>query len=108
MTDLDFFNKVVCLRKLDQPAALATAIRTRGSTPRKTGTKMLIYLNGQIEGTIGGGCGEAEVIEEAYNVIRKKLPTHYTVDLTSGILYEDGGICGGTMDVFIEPICKEG
>ena len=101
---LYYLQKSVTLRAQGKIAAMATAVRTKGSTPRKAGTKMLIYPDGRIEGTIGGGCGEGEVIEEAFKVMRTNVAAHYTVDLTSGILYEDGGICGGVMDVFIEPV----
>lgn len=85
-------------------AAIATIIRTKGSTPRKTGSKMIIFSTGEIEGTIGGGCGEAEVIEKAFEVIQTNKPAKQLVDLTKGLFYEDGGICGGIMEIFIEPI----
>lgn len=103
MNDLHLIEKVAHLRKSSQKAALATIIRTKGSTPRKTGTKMIIYPDGKIEGTIGGGCGEAEIIDKALEVIRTGSCTQHNVDLTTGIFYEDGGICGGIQTVFIEP-----
>ncbi|MDQ0252897.1 xanthine/CO dehydrogenase XdhC/CoxF family maturation factor [Evansella vedderi] len=99
---IHYLQQAVAIRERGEAAALATVIQTKGSTPRKVGAKMIIYPNGDIEGTIGGGCGEAEVIREALNVIETKVPCHYVVDLTSGLLYEDGGICGGTMEIFIE------
>jgi xanthine/CO dehydrogenase XdhC/CoxF family maturation factor len=92
------------LKDSGKGAALATIIRTKGSTPRKAGSKMIVMENGQLIGTIGGGCGEAEVIETALQVIAIKKASHHQVDLTKGLFYEDGGICGGIMDVFIEPI----
>jgi len=104
MTNVELFTKIMRIREEGGKAALATIIRTKGSTPRKTGAKMLVFPNGQIAGTIGGGCGEAAVIEEAWKVIETGIPRQYSVDLTAGLLYEDGGICGGVMDVFIEPI----
>lgn len=104
MTDVTLFKQMMWLRQTGGKAALATVIRTKGSTPRKTGAKMLVYPNGELLGTIGGGCGEAAVIEEAWKVIETGIPSQYRIDLTSGLLYEDGGICGGIMDVFIEPI----
>lgn len=85
-------------------AALATIIQTKGSTPRKTGSKMIIFPSGGIEGTIGGGCGEAEVIEKAFEVIQTGEAATYIVDLTKGLFYEDGGICGGIMKIFIEKV----
>lgn len=104
MKRIELLMKMVSMREDGERGALATIIRTKGSTPRKTGSKMLVYPNGEIIGTIGGGCGEGEVIEEAFKVINSNLPTQYQVDLTEGLFYEDGGICGGTFDVFIEPI----
>ncbi|MBB6448228.1 xanthine dehydrogenase accessory factor [Geomicrobium halophilum] len=102
MNHLDFYEKVMSLRKQGQKAAIATVIRTKGSTPRKTGTKMIVYPDCKLHGTIGGGCGEGEVIEKALLVIETGKPQQHQVDLTEGLLYEDGGICGGIMDVFIE------
>ncbi|QQK81047.1 XdhC family protein [Salicibibacter cibi] len=104
MNHLAFFDQVISIRKNKQKAALATVIRTKGSTPRKTGTKMIIYSDYTLEGTIGGGCGEGEVIEKALIVMDTGRPQHHHVDLTDGLFYEDGGICGGILDVFIEPI----
>ncbi|GIN91134.1 XdhC family protein [Siminovitchia terrae] len=104
MSTLEFFEKVMSIRERGSCAAVATVIRTKGSTPRETGAKMLIYPDGQIFGTIGGGCGEGEVIEKALIVMDRGIPLHHQVDLTEGLMYEDGGICGGIMDVFIEPV----
>lgn len=104
MEQLHIIKRTMEIKASGKNAALATIIRTKGSTPRKIGSKMIIFSSGRIEGTIGGGCGEAEVIEEAAEVIRTGIPTKYTVDLTKGLFYEDGGICGGIMELFIEPL----
>lgn len=104
MNNLEFFEQVMSLQKGGEMAAVATIIRTKGSTPRKIGSKMVIYPDGKITGTIGGGCGEGEVIEKAYQVMKTGTPAQHQVDLTQGLFYEDGGICGGIMDVFIEPV----
>ena len=104
MKQLQLFKRAIDIRKGGEMAAIATIIRTKGSTPRKAGSKMIIYPCGKIEGTIGGGCGEAEVIEKAFEVIQTREPAKHIVDLTKGLFYEDGGICGGIMDVFIEPL----
>lgn len=104
MTDVTLLSQLMRICQSGGKAALATVIRTKGSTPRKIGAKMVVYANGELAGTIGGGCGEAAVIEEALKVIATGIPTQYRIDLTAGLLYEDGGICGGIMDVFIEPI----
>ncbi|MFD1360454.1 XdhC family protein [Lentibacillus salinarum] len=106
MNSIDFYKKVMTLHQEGHSAAVATIIRTKGSTPRRTGAKMIIYPDGKIFGTIGGGCGEGEVIEKSFSVIEKGIPSQHQVDLTEGLFYEDGGICGGIMDIFIEPINK--
>lgn len=104
MSNIDFYNQVMEVRKRGDSAAVATIIRTKGSTPRKTGAKMIVYSNGNVFGTIGGGCGEGQVISKSFTVMEKGIPSQHQVDLTEGLFYEDGGICGGIMDVYIEPI----
>ncbi|HLQ73289.1 MAG TPA: XdhC family protein [Bacillota bacterium] len=104
MNEMDFFKQVVELSDKEEKAAVATIIRTKGSTPRETGAKMIVLSDGKVIGTIGGGCGEGEVIERSFSVIQTGIPAQHQVDLTDGLMYEDGGICGGIMDVFIEPI----
>ncbi|AZU62107.1 XdhC family protein [Neobacillus mesonae] len=104
MKSLDILDSLLGIKNAGKKAALATIIRTKGSTPRKAGSKMIIIEDGKLIGTIGGGCGEAEVIETAMVVISSQKPAQYQVDLTKGLFYEDGGICGGIMDVFIEPV----
>jgi xanthine dehydrogenase accessory factor len=83
------------------PVALATVTRARGSTPRKPGAKMLIRADGSFFGTIGGGCGEAEVWQEAMAVLQDGRPRTVVVDLTQPTEGEDK-ICGGLMEVFVE------
>lgn len=104
MKDVQFLEYLEKLMQSRTNAAVATVIRTKGSTPRKAGTKMIILQDGSLVGTIGGGCGEGEVIENAFHVMKCGIPTQHRVDLTKGLFYEDGGICGGIMDIFIEPI----
>ncbi len=65
-----------------EPVVLATVARTRGSTPRKTGAKMVVRADGSFFGTIGGGCGEAEVWQEAMEVLDDGRARIVTVDLT--------------------------
>ncbi|MFX4261844.1 XdhC family protein [Pelotomaculum propionicicum] len=85
------------------PAALATITMTKGSTPRKAGARMLIYRDGRIQGTIGGGCGESEVRLQAMNVIDSGKPYLHGVSLTADIAASEGMACGGVMEVYIEP-----
>ena len=83
------------------PLVLATVAAARGSTPRKPGAKMAVRADGSFRGTIGGGCGEAEVWQEAMNVMASGRPKLMTVDLTESPEGEDK-ICGGIMEVFVE------
>ena len=87
----------------DEPIVLATVARTRGSTPRKTGAKMVVRADGTFFGTIGGGCGEAEVWQEAMEAFEDGEARIVTVDLTEPTDGDDK-ICGGVMDVFVERI----
>lgn len=107
MDDMKIIKKAILLRLGGDAAALATIILKKGSVPRNVGSKMIIMRDGEIFGTIGGGCGEGEVIEKAFQVIDSGIPDQHTVDLTKGLFYEDGGICGGTFDVFIEPLTNK-
>jgi xanthine dehydrogenase accessory factor len=86
-----------------KPVVVATVADTRGSTPRRAGARMLIRADGTHEGTIGGGCGESEVIQEALEVHKDGRPRLVRVDLTNPIDGDDK-ICGGVMDVFVERI----
>ena len=84
-----------------EPVVLATVAQTFGSTPRKTGAKMVVRADGSFVGTIGGGCGEAEVWQEAMEILDGGAPRVITVDLTEPTDGEDK-ICGGVMRVFVE------
>lgn len=85
-------------------SVLATIVRTRGSTPRKVGAKMIVFEDGLLLGSIGGGCGEADVFQEAMDVLERDQPKLMHVDLTADEAEESGDVCGGVMDVFIEPL----
>lgn len=84
-----------------RPLVLATVASSRGSTPRKPGAKMAVRADGSICGTIGGGCGEAEVWQAAMDTMRDGEPRLVSVDLTEDVEGDDK-ICGGVMDVFVE------
>jgi xanthine dehydrogenase accessory factor len=85
-------------------AALVTIVAAHGSTPQRVGAKMLVFRDGRTVGTIGGGCYENDAFwkaREALNTRRSRL-VHY--ELSDDLAEETGLICGGQMDVFIEPI----
>ncbi len=83
--------------------ALATITSTRGSTPRGVGAKMAVTAAGEILGTVGGGCGEAEVQRRAVEAIRSRKPAMVTVELIDDIESDSPAVCGGIMDVFVDP-----
>jgi xanthine dehydrogenase accessory factor len=87
-----------------EPAALVTVVATEGSTPQKAGAKMLVYPDGRIVGTIGGGCVEAEMTWRARQAIETRKAQMASYDLTADQAGEDGLVCGGRMQVFIEPV----
>lgn len=101
------YSEMHRLLRSGQRFAAATVIASRGSTPRKPGAKMLVLEDGTMVGTIGGGCGEADVWQEAMEVLKWGTPTCLTVDLTEDPEAEDR-ICGGQMDVFIEALGPKG
>jgi len=90
------------LAALREPAVLATIVSARGSTPRKTGARMLVGRDGVIAGTVGGGCGEGEVIAAAEDLFAGGPPRTVRVDLTDDFTTWSPAVCGGIMDVFIE------
>jgi xanthine dehydrogenase accessory factor len=100
----DLFDEVQKLKSEGKKGALATIIGAKGSTPREVGAKMLIREDGTLLGTIGGGCLEAEVWQAAMNIIKEQKPRTIHFDLTGKQAEEGGMICGGVMDIYIEPI----
>jgi xanthine dehydrogenase accessory factor len=98
------WERITKLQAAGQPAVLATIIATRGSTPRNVGTKMLVLSDGNIMGTLGGGCAEAEVWQAAMRVMETKVPERLHLELIDDGTGLTTMICGGTIDVFIEPI----
>ncbi len=87
-----------------RPAALATIVRARGSVPRGVGSRMVIDPAEGPVGTIGGGCGEAEVLAEAWAALADGKCRLVRVDLTEDVFSWSPAICGGVFDVLIEPL----
>ncbi len=83
---------------------VATVAHTRGSTPQQRGAKMLFFQNGQVAGTVGGGCIEAEVWAEAREAMRSGKAALHHFSLTAAEASEEGMVCGGTMDIFVDVI----
>jgi xanthine dehydrogenase accessory factor len=87
-----------------EPAALVTIVSTTGSTPQRVGAKMLVFGDGRIVGTIGGGCYENDAFWKAREAIGQRRPQLVHYELSDDFAQETGLICGGQMDVYIEPI----
>jgi xanthine dehydrogenase accessory factor len=101
---VDLYEEIVALRRAGRKAALATIINVRGSIPSFRTAKMLVRDDGSILGTIGGGCVEAEVWQAAREVIEQERPRTLSFDLNNQPTYDTGLVCGGTLEVFVEPI----
>lgn len=87
----------------DMGKVMATIIARKGSAPRGVGTKMLVLQDGTCIGTIGGGCAEADIRQKAILLMNEETPEQYLVDMTGREAEEDGMVCGGTIEVLLEP-----
>ena len=101
---MDIFEEIVRLRKAGRKGALATIVEVQGSIPSHESSKILIRDDGSIAGTVGGGCVEAEVWTAAQEVMREEKPRRLHFNLNANPEYDNGLICGGSLDIFIEPI----
>jgi xanthine dehydrogenase accessory factor len=101
---MDVYEELVRLRNLGQKCAIATIVDVRGSIPSYESAKLLVREDGSMIGTIGGGCVEAEVWNAAREVIDTEKPKHLNFNLGQDAAYDNGLICGGQLDVFVEPV----
>jgi xanthine dehydrogenase accessory factor len=104
---MDVFDELIHLRSLGQKCALATIVQVRGSIPSFESAKLLVREDGSMVGTIGGGCVEAEVWNAAREVIQTSKPRHMSFSLGQDAAYDNGLICGGQLDVFVECITPQ-
>ncbi len=102
--DQNLYRAIVDKVQEGRTVALATIVATKGSVPRGVGAKMLVDPGEELVGTVGGGCGEAEVIDAAHEVIRTGTPQMVRVDLTEDLLSLSPAVCGGTMEIFVEAV----
>ena len=98
-----FLEELIAARNSRTPCALVTVAATRGSVPRAAGSKMLVYKDGAISGTIGGGKFESLIIQESKEQMRAKKPLLKTYPLHEASPASFGAICGGEVTVLIEP-----
>jgi xanthine dehydrogenase accessory factor len=101
---MDIYEEIVQLRREGRRGAVATIVNVRGSIPSFKTAKMLVRDDGSIVGTIGGGCVEADVWQAAREVMESEKPRSVSFDLNQDPKYDTGLVCGGTLEVFIEPI----
>jgi xanthine dehydrogenase accessory factor len=101
---MDLYEEIVSLRRSGRRGAIATIINVRGSIPSFRTAKMLVRDDGSIVGTIGGGCVEAEVWQAAREVMEQEKPRTLTFNLNNNPKYDTGLVCGGTLDIFVEPV----
>ena len=100
----DVYEELIHLRRCGQKAALATIVEVEGSIPSFQSAKLLVREDGSMVGTIGGGCTEAEVWNAAREVIETEKPRHLRFNLGQDAAYDNGLICGGQLNVYVEPI----
>jgi xanthine dehydrogenase accessory factor len=101
---MDVYEELVQLRRSGQKAALATIIEVTGSIPSFQSAKMLVREDGSMVGTIGGGCTEAEVWTAAREVMETEKPKMLSFNLGQDAAYDQGLICGGQLNVYVEPV----
>jgi len=104
---MDVFDELVRLRSLGQKCALATIVQVKGSIPAFQTAKLLVREDGSLVGTIGGGCVEAEVWNAAREVIATEKPRNMSFSLGQDAAYDNGLICGGQLEVFVECITPQ-
>jgi xanthine dehydrogenase accessory factor len=101
---MNIYEEIVALQREGRRGAVATIVNARGSIPSFKTAKMLVRDDGSIAGTIGGGCVEAEVWRAARDVIANEKPCTLSFDLNQDPKYDTGLVCGGTLEIFIEPV----
>src|SRR5437868_9035631 len=101
---MDIYEEIVKLRSEGRRGAVATIVSVRGSIPSFKTAKMLVRDDGSIVGTIGGGCVEAEVWQAAREVMESEKPRTLTFNLNHDPKYDTGLVCGGTLEIFLEPV----
>lgn len=104
MGDTEIYRAIVEAAESHRPVALATVLRTRGSVPRHAGSRMIIDPERGLLGTIGGGCGEADVIEAAREVVTSGRARVVRVELMDAVDSWSPAVCGGVMEILVERV----
>ncbi|HZO39942.1 MAG TPA: XdhC family protein, partial [Methylomirabilota bacterium] len=104
----ELFDQIDELRRSPGKVAVATLVNTRGTTPRKEGAKMLVGEGGSVLGSVTiGGCVDAQVIEQTEDVLNTNRPRLLELNLGDEEAWEIGLTCGGTIEVFVEPLSSD-
>lgn len=103
----DLYRMLSEANERGERVVVATVAHTRGSTPQQRGAKMVFFENGSTAGTVGGGCIEAEVWAEAREAMRSGTSALHHFSLTAEEASEEGMVCGGTMDIFIDVVSSQ-
>jgi xanthine dehydrogenase accessory factor len=104
---MDPFDKIIEYLREGRGGTLATIISRVGATPRDAGAKIFIGNDGSLHGTIGGGCVEAEVWQHARSVVRNQEAKRLRYAMSGKTVEDEGMICGGTVDLFLEPVTEK-
>lgn len=105
LTQVEIYDEIAKAQAENRPVAVATIITTSGSTPQRTGAKLLVFADGKMKGTVGGGCVEADVWAEAREALagnKSRLCKFSLRDDPDAPPDEEGMVCGGEMEVWIE------
>ena len=100
---MDVFEELLKERDARRGCALATIVKAHGSIPASDRAKMLVKADGSIVGTVGGGAAEGQVIAQALETLKTGRPDLVSFNLHDNPLLDNGMVCGGTLDVYIEP-----
>src|SRR5205823_7779360 len=100
----DIYEEIGKLRREGRRGAVATIVNAQGSIPSFRTAKMLVRDDGSIVGTIGGGCVEAEIWQSAREVMEQEKPRTLTFNLNQNPKFDTGLVCGGTLEIFVEPV----
>lgn len=107
VSDIKIYREILNSHSKGDPMALVTIVQTKGSTPGKTGFKMLVFLDGKTLGTVGGGQNEAGIISQAIKVIETSKSKLTTFEYEGSDVGSKEPICGGSCEIFIEPILPQ-
>jgi xanthine/CO dehydrogenase XdhC/CoxF family maturation factor len=100
----EFLPEVDAWRAAGQRVAIATVVRVEGSAPRPVGATMAVSSGGDLAGSVSGGCVETAVFDIAQDVLKTNQPTTVRYGITDEMAWDVGLACGGTIDVYVEPL----